>query len=440
MRTRSKRFVAGLGGCMVALVMLLGCTGDTARPLVDRVILVGVDGLDWDVVRPLMEQGRMPNLSRLAAQGASGKLDTLLPTYSPNIWASIATGKLPRKHGILDFVATGPDGKSVPVTSNMRRVKALWNILGEAGHPVAVVGWWTTWPAEPVLGTMVSDRMLFNRFNLWLGFSRFGEDLPAQTFPPELADELSEVLRTPQATLVEEFRARYPGAPAEIQEDLHEPWYELFLVFARDRAYARMLDQVLAKDAPDFVAFYLNGPDIASHYFWKHRFPEEWPDPIPEDELSAGRDVVGQAYAHADELIGTLTRQADERCLVIVVSDHGFVTGQRPDSPNISGVHWNSAPAGVIVMAGAGIAPGTELARRSVLDVAPSVLYALGVPVARDMDGGIAPVLEALGGQELPRVDSHEVAAGAGDAVPIPTGHDEAIIERLRALGYLDDR
>jgi len=148
---------------------------------------------------------------------------------------------------------------------------------------------------------------------------------------------------------------------------------------------------------------------------------------------------VGQAYAYADELIGALTRQADERCLVIVVSDHGFVTGRRPDSPNISGVHWNAAPPGVIVMAGGAITPGRELERGSVVDLAPTILHVMGLPVARDMDGRVASVVTELGGSEVRYVTSYEGGAGPPNAVPIPTEHDEAIIERLKALGYLGD-
>ena len=159
----------------------------------------------------------------------------------------------------------------------------------------------------------------------------------------------------------------------------------------------------------------------------------------PVGEQVAGHDVVGQAYAYADELIGLLTRQADERCLVILVSDHGFVTGRRADSPNISGVHWNAAPPGVIVMAGAGIAPGTQLDRGSVVDLAPTILHAMGLPVARDMDGRVASVIEQLGGPPVQQLDSYEGEARSVDAVPIPSGHDEAIIERLKALGYLGD-
>ena len=438
MRPRARRKILRLGLAAAVAVSLVGCAGEEDDPLADRVILVGVDGLDWRIVRPLIENGSMPNLARFVARGASGELDTLLPTYSPNIWASVATGKLPRKHGIQDFVGVLPSGQRVPITSNVRRVKALWNILGEAGLDVAVLGWWTTWPAEPVRGVMVSDRMLFNRFNLWLGLSRFGADLPAQTYPPELFDQLEDLIHLRPEIVARDFRARFPEAPERLTEDLHDPWYELFLVFARDRAYRSILQRVLERETYDFVAFYLNGPDVASHYFWKYRFAEEWPEAIPDEELVARRDVIERYYSFADEIIGELLEQADERCLVILVSDHGFVTGHRPDSPNISGVHWNSAPPGVIAMAGSLIAPGTTLERGSVLDLTPIVLHALGLAVGQDMDGRVPPAVARLGGAPVRYVESYEDADARAPGVLIPTEHDSAIIERLEALGYVN--
>jgi len=434
--TIRKSFLPALLGALA--FVWVGCADDGPQPLVDQVILVGVDGLDWRVLSPLIESGSMPNFARFVSRGASGELDTLLPTYSPNIWASIATGKLPRKHGIDDFVAVGPDGRRVPVTSNARQVKALWKILGEAGREVAVIGWWTTWPAEPVRGVMVSDRMLFNRFNLWLGLSRFGSDLPDQTYPPELFDELADLLRLRPETLEREFRSRFPNAPERLDEDLHDPWYELFLVFARDYTYRRILDRVLERAEYEFLAFYLNGPDIASHYFWKYRFAEEWPEAIDEAEFARGSQVIDRYYRYVDEILGALLEQAGERCLVMLVSDHGFVTGERPDSPSISGVHWNSAPPGVIVMAGGGLEPGTKLDRGSVLDVTPTVLHALGLAVARDMDGRVPPAVAALDAASVRQIDSYEGEAGPVVAAPIASEYDSAIIERLEALGYLD--
>jgi len=404
---------------------------------VEQVILVGVDGLEWRVLEPLMAKGKVPHLARLADRGARGELITLAPAYSPVIWATIATGKLPHKHGITGFVP--PDG-GPPFTSNSRTTQALWNVLGDLGHPVAVVGWWTTWPAEPVRGALVSDRMMFNRFNLWLGAERAGEDLPGQTHPPELFEELVDLTR-PDAAIEDEFFARFlPGLPRpRFERSLHDPWYEMLLVYARDRAYREMLDRVLERDAYDFVAYYLNGPDIASHYFWKHLFPDEWPAPIAPAELEAGREIIPRYYAWIDEAIGALLDRADEHTLVIVVSDHGFVTGRRPDSPSISGTHYRAAPPGVLILAGGGVPEGAELGRTTVMDLAPTILHALGHAVARDMDGQVLPLLvEAEPDRPVQFVESYDPAGGRGGVEPVSSIYDQAILDKLRALGYFD--
>src|SRR5207249_759516 len=103
-----------------------------------------------------------PNLSRLIAQGVRARLKTIEPVLSPVIWTTVATGFLPSEHGILDFLATDTrTGEKIPVTSRQRRVKAIWNLLDEAGVPVGVIGWWATWPAESVDGYIVSDRVAY---------------------------------------------------------------------------------------------------------------------------------------------------------------------------------------------------------------------------------------------------------------------------------------
>jgi len=96
-------------------------------------------------------------------EGSCGILRSEVPRRSPAIWTTIVTGKNRREHGIDDFIVhlgEGAEG-SVPVTSNIRRVKALWNILTENGVSVGVVNWWATWPAEEVDGFIISDRAFY---------------------------------------------------------------------------------------------------------------------------------------------------------------------------------------------------------------------------------------------------------------------------------------
>ena len=102
-----------------------------------RLLLIGLDGADWRVMEPLLEQRKLPNLARLIAGGVRVRLKTVDPVLSPVVWTTAATGFLPSEHGILDFLVTDVrTGERVPVTSRHRRVKAIWNLLDEAGVPV----------------------------------------------------------------------------------------------------------------------------------------------------------------------------------------------------------------------------------------------------------------------------------------------------------------
>ncbi len=101
-RVRTRIVAAAFALLLVAVAG--GCGGDEVGPA-DRILLVGIDSADWDVVEPLMAEGRLPNLRALVESGVSCDLHSLEPKQkSPTIWTTIATGKLPEKHGITDYV------------------------------------------------------------------------------------------------------------------------------------------------------------------------------------------------------------------------------------------------------------------------------------------------------------------------------------------------
>ena len=165
-----------------------------------EVVLIGVDSFDWRIIDPLIKRGKLPNLARLVARGARANLRTIRPILSPVIWTSIATGMKPSRHGIVDFIVTGADGEAVPVTSAMRKVPALWNLLGRQEIDVSVVAWWATWPAETVRGRMVTDRVAYQLFEKNVKQDWKSDD-PARnkgkTFPVELIDELRPLIKAP---------------------------------------------------------------------------------------------------------------------------------------------------------------------------------------------------------------------------------------------------
>ena len=179
--------------CVLVLVLAGGCGTD---PPGGRVLVLGIDGLDPQVIDLLMSEGKLPNLAKIRQDGAYGRLISQKPLLSPIIWTTIATGRPPSEHGIGHFVAVdSTTGEKLPVTSDMRRVRALWNIAGSAGKRPAVVGWWATWPPEPIDGVIVSDHTAYH-FLFEEGFTG-GRAADSKIHPPEMADAIISLLHRP---------------------------------------------------------------------------------------------------------------------------------------------------------------------------------------------------------------------------------------------------
>src|SRR5947209_3331740 len=110
-----------------------------------RILLVGWDAADWGIIHPLLDRGELPSLQQLIEDGVSGNLAPIRPMLSPMLWTSIATGQRPHKHGGHGFTEIDPTTHQVqPVSSGSRRVKALWEILGQNGLRTNVVSWFAT--------------------------------------------------------------------------------------------------------------------------------------------------------------------------------------------------------------------------------------------------------------------------------------------------------
>jgi predicted AlkP superfamily phosphohydrolase/phosphomutase len=150
-------------------------------PRIDRAIIIGLDGLDPDLVDRFTAEGRMPNLAMLAGMGTSEKLSTTFPAMSPVAWSSFATGVDPAKHGIFDFL-TRDRGSYMPMLSSadigvakrhlkvggfhipigkpqsrlLRKSKTFWKILGEHQVPASILRVPITFPPEPFEGTLLS--------------------------------------------------------------------------------------------------------------------------------------------------------------------------------------------------------------------------------------------------------------------------------------------
>jgi predicted AlkP superfamily phosphohydrolase/phosphomutase len=290
-----------------------------------RVAILGLDGLDGLIVDEAIAEGRMPNLAALIRRGVRGDLRSIRPPKSPVVWTSVATGMLPERHGITDFVVRR-EGERVPVTSNLRRVPALWNIALPAGFTCAFVNWYVTWPAETTRGVIVSDRADF-------------AGLDHRVFPEELTSVVDSV-RAGVDGLSDRDIGRFTDVDGSFPEWRGERWGQV-------RRAMRILDDVvrhdlvtletgravLARSQPDLTALYFRGNDNTQHLFWKYRVASRgefladalYPR-IPVEDVTALSPVVDRYYDFIDRIVGECVAMMDEDTAILVLSDHGFLT------------------------------------------------------------------------------------------------------------------
>ncbi len=432
------------GVVLVALEDVADLPGGALRAAVPErnLLVLGLDGADWDIIDPLIARDELPHLARLAREGVRARLRTIAPILSPVVWTSVATGKLPAKHGIFDFLAAAADGTPVPVTSTLWRARPFWDVLGDGGVPVAVTAWWATWPAYPVNGALVTDRIAYQLFREVVNEPAAGDDARGKTWPQGLYRQIEPLIVRPDA-IGDERLARYVDLAAlgPRSADDAERLNELRTVLASTATYEAIGTELLARRPSGLHCLYNESTDTAAHLFMPFRPPRR--EGVDPRQARAFGGVVDAVYREADAMLGRLLERVGPGWNVLVLSDHGFKHGaNRPASdPRIShgpAADWHDR-FGVLVLWGPDVRQGVEVADATVLDVAPTVLALYGLPVGEDMDGRVLEqALEPafLAAQPLRRHPSYERGERVLAAVA-PSSRDADLMEKLRSLGYI---
>ncbi len=402
-----------------------------------KVLLIGWDAADWKVINPLIERGEMPVLSRFIEEGVMGDITTLQPILSPMLWNSIATGKRADKHGILGFVEVAPSGEVRPVTSYSRKVKALWNILGQSGFRTNVVGWFGGHPAEPINGACVSEMFPHPT-------APPGDPWPLMSgtiFPERLNETVGELRIRPDEINGEMLQMFVPHA-AEIDQDKDRRLAVLAKLQAECFSLHAAATYLLEHEPWDFSAVYYPSIDHFSHAFMGYHPPRM--ESLPEADFEFYKDVVNSAYRLHDLILGRLLQLAGPEATVILLSDHGFHSDHlRPRStPRIPAgpAVWHR-PLGIFCMRGPGVKRDERIYGASLLDIAPTVLNLFGLPVGQDMEGRV--LAEAF--EQLPTIDfipSWEQVPGDAGMHPeekqMEPAESEALLQQFIALGYIN--
>ena len=349
-----------------------------------RIIMLLLDGASLEYVLPRVAAGRLPNFGRVLDTGATLDLATIRPTQPDPVWAAVATGMYPSKNGVRSsslYYAPGDD-RAVdllpgycfshtlvrlgvvadrPNSSAAWRARPLWGILGDAGITTGIARWPVTYPAQPVNGFLLSDR-----FHQMVG-SMFEFDGRA-AYP---------------ADAIPIARDAFAGPGNGASEPASTRW---------DEAYSRAARELESGLPVQFEAVRYQGLDTAGHYYLKYAQPRALGE-LSDAERQAYGGLLERYYAFLDGEIGSAMARLAAGDLLLVVS--GF--GMQPVSPikhavarlfraaDLSGTHEN-APDGFLLAYGTHVAKGRK-PRGSIVDVTPTILYFVGLPIGRDMDG-----------------------------------------------------
>ena len=258
------------------------------------ILIIGYDGATWDLADDWARSGHLPALKGLMTRGGHGPLRSVMPVMSPAAWASFATGVLPGKHGIFDFVQRAEHSYDLrSATARDFRSPAFWTIASEAGRRVAIVNVPLTYPATPVNGVMVTG----------LGTP----DRRPFTYPAEMGDKLLA-----QGYRVNKTMFFEPGREQVYLRDTYD---------ANDRLAAAALD-VYKSEAWDVFVVVFRDIDEVSHYFWKHMDASHPAHDAIKDAPFA--NALLQFYQHIDGKLAQFVDAAGPDTDLILLSDHGF--------------------------------------------------------------------------------------------------------------------
>jgi hypothetical protein len=454
---------------ILGIALTLSCSPEAPRDPVVRgapMILLAVDGLEWRILLPLVNAGRLPAFEKMMERGVFGELKTASPSFSPVLWTTVATGKKPQKHGIRHFTYEDRTGEK-PVrryyTSGHRTTKAIWNIFTDYQLAVHFAGWWMTYPAEAVHGTMVSQTntsaVLYNaKRALWKGTLLKGVE--GQVYPVEYQNRVMEILDETDRSLDALTEEIYGVRPHPTTVLSQREWDQTLWAFRADETYLRVTKDILRRGEEfDLIAVYVGGPDVVGHRFWRYAFPKAFDHPPAPEQIENFGQVIANTYEHVDRSLAELVELAPPETTFLIVSDHGMrPTNQKgefraEDGPRRtnSGNHIKSPP-GVIIAAGPNIRQGSVSkpwtrdrmpSPGALFDVTPTILAMKGLPVGEDFDGApIAQIFTEGWFDEHPlrTVETHDTDEWLASQKnrQVDAVDEMERLEQLRSLGYID--
>ncbi|HYN43119.1 MAG TPA: alkaline phosphatase family protein [Thermoanaerobaculia bacterium] len=369
------------------------------RTATRSLLVVGLEGVSWELLSRAASEGTLPVFARLLEEGAGGPLGTLAPHDRSALWTTAASGKLPRKHGVVSgggsWTPFGilrllprvpgfkgpihiPFSRPLPGSEPRSRSLAFWEVLAQRRHEAAVLGWPAAEPPREGLVFWATE-------SFFSGGAAEGSAIPAEVAararllllgPENLDRALSRALGP--AALPEAERRRAAAAEGA----------------ARDLGIVGATLAAVPTGPGSVSALVLSGLAGPARAWGAAAEPRRYFGPPRRDAETAEKALLAY-YRFLDDTLGDLLEREGRDRTLCVFSPSGF--GPAPPFAALVDLLRGRAPTaspdaaddGFLVLWGSGIRSNVRLTSADVIDLAPTLLALAGEPIARDMDGRV---------------------------------------------------
>jgi predicted AlkP superfamily phosphohydrolase/phosphomutase len=277
----------------------------------NKVLMIGLDGATFSLLKPLAADGIMPFLKRFIAEAVHGDLMSTRNPLTPPAWISMITGRSPHVHGIYDFLrpATLDDGSVFLKVNDSREIRCetIWSMVSRQDKRVTSLNFYGMSPPVPVNGYIVSG------FVPW-------KHLRHGIYPPSLFETIKKLPNFDYKTLGMDIGEEKKCVQGLLQGE-HEDWIKL--QSERDTAWKDVCCYLMETDRTDLTAIVLDGPDKIQHLFWRFVDPALL-ESDPSPWFSHIRELCLSYYRQLDVNIERMVNTAGVDTNVILTSDHGF--------------------------------------------------------------------------------------------------------------------
>jgi predicted AlkP superfamily phosphohydrolase/phosphomutase len=361
-----------------------------------HVVVVGVNGMELDIIRPLLLKGEMPNLASVIKRGTYGKLRTVSAPNCPRVYSTIFTSTNPEEHGVTGFIVG-----VITANTNMLKEEPLWSFLSKSGITVGMANVPATFPVMPVNGYMISG-MLTRGKNCEDGVlcaPKLSEVMGGDAVYPKAMQ--TELLKNVGDFYIDCERMPAAGDLKGHETEVIDQW--LAKVQTIREQQTKLFDYLLTSHPTDFTFLGQSCEDRTGHWLY----------PITPFNVgynasinNVRQDAFPNQYIAFDKVLGTILKHVDKNTYLVILSDHGIkpLREFEDKDPHAHMDHEKTTPViakhdfgdgddvpGSVFAMGPGIKNDFRLMgfAASVFDIAPTLLHIYGVDQSKQMRGRV---------------------------------------------------